>query len=122
PAGVLQITGDHGDNQFTIAPSPISGMIRITGNPDTQTTINGQAFVDFSVSDVTDIAMTLLDGLDNVTLRDLNISGNLTINYANAADVIMLPNFNANATNFVYSGTGAIPGSGINGGLVGPNG
>ncbi|MCI0460533.1 MAG: hypothetical protein L0Z62_26565 [Gemmataceae bacterium] len=120
PAGVLQITGDSADNQLTIAPSPDSGMIRISGNPDTLTSINGEAFVDFALADITNISMLLLGGQDRVTLTDFSISGGLTVLYDNAADVFALSNFTAASSNFLFVGSSSVIGSGNNSGLLPP--
>ncbi len=120
PTGQLQITGDAADNQFTIAPAPTPGLIRISGDPGTSTAINGEAFAEFSLADVTNILMTLQNGRDRVTLADFSIAGSLTVLYGNAADVFTLTNFNANSTNFVFIGSSGVLGSGQNAGLLPP--
>jgi hypothetical protein len=111
--GLLSITGDTGDNQFTIALSPTSGNIRISGNAGTSTTINGVASADFALAQVNAITMVLLNGNDNVTVSGFSIAGALTITYGNAADVFATPNFNASAINLVLNA-----GSGNNNGLM----
>lgn len=123
--GVLQITGDSADNQFTIAPAPTAGLIRISGNPDTLTTINGETFADFSLDDITGIQMTLLEGTDSVTVADFSIPGALTVVYGNLADEFSLPNFEASAINLVFAeppASSGVLGSGQNAGLLPPVG
>ncbi|MCI0459284.1 MAG: hypothetical protein L0Z62_20235 [Gemmataceae bacterium] len=122
PAGSLQITGDAADNQFLLAPAPTPGMIRVSGNPGTFTAINGDAFADFSLADITDIIMNLQVGRDSVTLADFSITGSLTILYGNAAAVFTLTNFNASSINLIFTGYGGVLGSGNNGGLLPPVG
>ncbi len=121
-SGVLQITGDRADNQFTIAPAPTTGEIRISGNPDTSTLINGEAFVDVALDAVTDISMLLLGGQDHVTLADFSIAGSLTVLYDNAADIFALTNFSASNMSFCFVGFSGILGSGNNDGLLPPAG
>jgi hypothetical protein len=105
PSGTLQITGDAADNHFTIAPSPIPGHIRISGNPGTFTAINGVAFTDVLSHDLTDITMTLLQGKDSATLLNFSISGDLNIFYGNPESVFNFPNFTAAHINQFLSNT-----------------
>lgn len=104
--GVLQIVGDRVDNQITIAPSPIAGMIRISGDLGTATSINGAAFADFSLAAVKDITVDLREGGDSVTVADFSITGTLTVVYENAADSVSLSNFNSRAAEAVFAGEG----------------
>src|SRR5436309_3252744 len=92
---LLQLVGDHGNNEFTVAPSPVPDYLRVAGNRGTFTSINSVAFIDFPLAGVKDITMTLLDGKDNVTVTGFSISGDLTIRYGNASDVFALPDFTA---------------------------
>ncbi len=128
--GLLQIAGDSGDNQFTLTISPNPGQIRIAGNLGTQTSINGEAFADFSLAAITDIQMILQDGKDRATATGFRIPGNLTVLYGNSADFVTLSNLSANNINILFSrpdsggggGGGGGGGSGTNGGLLPPPG
>jgi hypothetical protein len=110
-SGVLQITGDDANNQFTISPAPDTAYLRVQGVRLSFTAINGVTFVDFLAKDITDINMNLGAGKDNVTLSGFNITGQLTINYNNAADVFAMPGFTAKNTNLNLNGTAGNGGS-----------
>ncbi len=112
PNGLLQITGDAGNNAFTIAPGPESGTIRVSGNPGTFTSVNGRSFADFALVEVSDIVIDLQTGRDNVRVTNFNITGDLTIFAQGEDDVIATPNFNAAHINILLSGGGGFPGSG----------
>src|SRR5919197_1341934 len=61
--GLLQVTGDGRDNQFTIAPSG-PDQIRVFGDLGTATSVNGGASADFPLSAVTDVRVALPEGKD----------------------------------------------------------
>src|SRR5262249_11955133 len=76
--GILMLQGDNGNNQFSIAPSPVAGKIRVAGKG--LTAISGTSFVDFTLSSITDIQINLLNGQENVMIMGFTIPGTLTIN------------------------------------------
>jgi hypothetical protein len=122
--GLLTLTGDGGNNQFTISPSPVAGQIRIAGIGGT--TIGGAAFTfqDVPQAQLTDIAMNLPGiGVDLVTVTGFSIAGAVTITYANAADVFATPNFNATGgINLVLQSGSSTNNNNNNGLLDGING
>ena len=57
--GVVQIMGDNGDNQFTLAPSPTNPTrLRIAGKFDLKspTAINSATFFEIPISSITSIS------------------------------------------------------------------
>ncbi len=106
PTGQLQIVGSAvAPNQcFTIAPSPIAGMLRISGDPGTFTAINSVRYTDFVLSSITSISVTLGTGNDKVTFQGgFGIPGDVNIWYSNAADVFSFTDVTANSINLFFS-------------------
>jgi hypothetical protein len=123
PTGRLQVVGSaSADNAFTIAPSPLAGMLRVSGDAGTATAINGVGFSDFRLSSITSINMTLGTGTDKVTFQGVfGIPGNVNISYNNPADTFSFTNFTANSINVLFAGSAAFfpPGAGGTGTGIG---
>jgi hypothetical protein len=113
--GVLTINGDIGNNSITIANSPIAGDLRVTGNinvppppalPDA-TTVNSVPFWDYTLSSITQINITMLNGNDTVIINGgaagLDIPNNINITAGTGADTFTL-----------NGGTGGIVANNIN--------
>src|SRR5262249_3354144 len=117
--GLLTIAGDIGNNRITIAPSPIAGDIRVSGdtvvtpppNPGVDTTtVNSVQFTDFVSSSITSISITMQNGvvsplgvqpnhsitIKNLTPGNITVPGNLTITGGTANDTISITNYTSN--------------------------
>src|SRR5437867_1963332 len=102
--GLLQITGDNSDNQLTIAPAPTPEQIRISGAIGSSTAINGAAYDDFALADITGIRITLQNGQNNITITGFSVPGDLSILYGNSADSFAVQGFAAHNINILFSG------------------
>ena len=96
--GVLRITGYSGDNAISIQGS--SGGLQVAGN-------GSSSSATFPLSSVREIDLSLLNGNENVTMGNFNISGNVSINAGSGSDNFSLSAIQANLINISVAGPGA---------------
>jgi hypothetical protein len=120
---VLNIVGDIGNNAIhlsQVAPAGVP-MLRVSGDlflpgpppnaPDV-TTVDAVGFMDFDLSSITSIHITMLDGNDSVVMgtgptSGFAVPGNITITAGAGADNFAFNNITANIISVTANGPGA---------------
>lgn len=114
--GLLTINGDAGNNSISIGQSPIAGDIRVKGNliigsPPDVTKVNGVNYTDFTLSSVTKINITMLNGNDTVIMgkagTGFSIPGSISINAGSGTDTFSMTGMGANTISINATGPGA---------------
>jgi hypothetical protein len=102
--GVLSITGDSGNDAFTVTQSS-PGVLQIAG---VNTLINQSTSpATYALSSISAINISLLNGDDSVSLSNFQIAGTLSIAAGSGSDSLTLDTITANYLNVFVAGPAA---------------
>jgi hypothetical protein len=102
--GLLSIMGDGGNDAFTVMQSS-PGLLQIAG---INTLINQSSSpATYMLSSISAIAVSLFNGNESVSMKDIPIAGTLSIVAGSGSDSLTLDTITANVLNLSAAGPGA---------------